>query len=44
MNQELIYDVIEQIIQDVHNGDLSSIEELLKTVPESTLMGFLIEE
>ena len=44
MDQELIDRVVEQIKQDVGNADYTAIEELLQSVPEHLLIGFLIEE
>lgn len=43
MNQQLIDKVLAQIVLDVNIGDLTAVEELLKSVPESKLVGFLIE-
>jgi|TARA_R110002072_G_scaffold72581_1_gene173392 hypothetical protein len=42
--QNLIDKVIDQIVIDVNAKDLTSIEELLKFVPEENLIGFLPEE
>ena len=42
--QNLIDKVIDQIVIDVNAKDLTSIEELLKSVPEENLIGFLPEE
>jgi len=42
--QNLINKVIDQIVIDVNAKDLTSIEELLKFVPEEKLIGFLPEE
>ena len=45
---KLIDDVIEQIRSDVHNEDLTAIEEFLQTVlmyvPEKYLIAYLSEE
>ena len=41
--QTLIDDVIEQIKQDVHNGDYTALEELLIFLPVKTLQSFLSE-
>jgi hypothetical protein len=43
-NPELIDAVLEQIKQDVQSGDLTSIEELLKSCPAEALSGYLPEE
>lgn len=40
MNQ-LIEQVIQQILDDVGNNDLSAIEELLSFIPEENLRNFL---
>jgi hypothetical protein len=41
----LIEQVIQQMREDiVINGDVTAIEELLKTVPEEALRGYLPEE
>ena len=40
----LIEQVILQIRQDIVNGDVTAIEELLKSAPESALRGYLPEE
>jgi hypothetical protein len=41
---QLIDAVLEQIKQDVQSGDLTSIEELLKSCPAEALSGYLPEE
>jgi len=41
---KIIDTVLEQIKLDVHSGDLTAIEELLKSVPEENLKGYLPEE
>lgn len=40
----LIDRVLEQIKTDIENGDLTAIAELLKSVPERDLVGYLPEE
>ena len=40
---KLIDKVLEQIQEDVNNGDLTAIEELIKPLPEEQLQGFLSE-
>ncbi len=42
--QALIDKVLEQIVQDVKDRDLTVIENLLTFVPEKNLKGFLPEE
>ena len=42
--QYLINSVLDQIQKDVHDGDLTAIEELLSFVPEDKLRGFLPED
>ena len=42
--QEIIDWVLEQIVRDVGSGDLTAIEELLRSVPQDTLLAFLPEE
>ena len=42
--QELIDKVLEQIVEDVEDRDLTVIENLLTFVPEENLRGFLREE
>ena len=42
--KNLIDKVIDQIVIDVNAKDLTSIEELLTSVPEEKLIGFLPEE
>ena len=43
MNDALIDKVLEQIVKDVHNADLTAIEELIRFVPVDILEGFLSE-
>jgi len=43
VDQGLIDAALEQIVIDVENGDLTAIEELLRSVPEQKLQGFLSE-
>ena len=40
---KLIDKVLEQIQEDVNNGDLTAIEELIKPLAEEQLQGFLSE-
>lgn len=40
---ELIDAVVEQICEDMNNGDFTALEELLKFVPVQYLEGFLPE-
>jgi len=42
--QELIERVVEQIKQDIENGDVEAVEELLKFCPTKFLVGYLPEE
>ena len=44
MNQQLIDDVLNQILQDVKDFDLTAIEELIKNIPEQVLIAYLPEE
>jgi len=44
MNQQLIDDVLNQILQDVKDFDLTAIEELIKNIPEKVLIAYLPEE
>jgi DNA-directed RNA polymerase subunit RPC12/RpoP len=44
MKQLLIDRVIEQIMNDIAIGDITSLEELLTFVPEENLIGYLPEE
>lgn len=44
MNQQLIDDVLNQILQDVKDFDLTAIEELIKNIPEEVLKAYLPEE
>ena len=41
VNQALIDSVVDQIIKDLDMGDQTAIEELLMSVPENNLRGFL---
>ena len=41
VNQALIDQVVDQIIRDLDMGDQTAIEELLMSVPEDNLRGFL---
>ena len=41
--QELIDRVLDQIVKDIEEGDLSALEELLKFLPESALTAYLPE-
>ena len=41
VNQSLIDQVVDQIIKDLDMGDQTAIEELLMSVPEDNLRGFL---
>jgi len=43
VNQALIDQVVDQIIKDLDMGDQTAIEELLMSVPEPNLRGFLSE-
>jgi len=42
--EELINEVLNQILQDVKDFDLTAIEELIKDIPDATLMAYLPEE
>ncbi len=42
--KELINEVLNQILQDVKDFDLTAIEELIKDIPDATLMAYLPEE
>ena len=44
MKQQLIDDVLNQILQDVKDFDLTAIEELIKNIPEEVLIAYLPEE
>ncbi len=44
MNQQLIDDVLNQILQDAKDFDLTAIEELIKNIPEEVLIAYLPEE
>jgi hypothetical protein len=41
---QLIELVLQQIISDVQNGDVTAIAELLEHVPENILEGYLPED
>lgn len=41
--QAVIDLVLEQIVKDVESSDLTAIEELLKDVPDTKLIGYLPE-
>ena len=43
MNQQLIDDVLNQILQDAKDFDLTAIEELIKNIPEDVLKAYLPE-
>lgn len=44
-DRELLLDaVLNQIVKDVNDGDLTAIHEMLSYLPDSTLLGFLPEE
>ena len=42
--KELINEVLNQILQDVKNFDLTAIEELILNIPDEALMAYLPEE
>ena len=44
MNQQLIDDVLNQILQDTKDFDLTALEELIKNIPEDVLKAYLPEE
>lgn len=44
MNQQLIDDVLNQILQDAQDFDLTAIEELIKNIPDEVLKSYLSEE
>ena len=44
MNQQLIDDVLNQILQDAKDFDLTALEELIKNIPEDVLKAYLPEE
>jgi hypothetical protein len=44
MNQKLIDNVLNQIMQDVRDCDLTSIEELVKKIPAEVLEAYLPED
>ena len=41
--EDLIDQVIDQMLEDIQNGDFTAIQELLITVPETNLKSFLSE-
>jgi hypothetical protein len=41
--EELINEVLNQILQDVKDFDLTAIEELIKHIPDEALMAYLPE-
>ena len=41
--EELINEVLNQILQDVKDFDLTAIEELIKRIPDEALMAYLPE-
>lgn len=43
-NEELIIAVLEQIREDVSNGDLTAIEQLIEMQAPAALVNFLPEE
>jgi len=43
LKEELIDLVIDQMLQDISNGDFTAIQELLLAVPETNLKSFLSE-
>lgn len=43
-NQKLIDRVLDFIEKDVLAGDMSAVEELIKSIPEKRLMAYLPEE
>ena len=43
-NQKLIDAVLKQIDKDVKTGDVTAIEELISTLPDHRLVGYLPEE
>lgn len=43
LKQALIDSVLDQIQQDIANGDLTAIEEMLQHLPVKILQGFLPE-
>lgn len=42
--EELIDEVLKQIVEDVGNGDVTAIEELLQGISSPRLLGYLQEE
>ena len=44
MKQQLIDQVLEQMLQDILDGDLTAIQELIKFIPETNLIAYLPEE
>jgi hypothetical protein len=43
LKEELIDLVLDQIAEDLMNGDLTALEELLKAVPDTNLKSYLTE-
>lgn len=43
LTQELIDRVLEQILKDIEEGDLTALEELVKCLPKSALIAYLPE-
>lgn len=41
--EELINEVLNQILQDAKDFDLTAIEELIKNIPDEALMAYLPE-
>ena len=41
--ENLIDEVLDEIVRDVENGDLTAIEEMLRSVPTKVLEGYLPE-
>ena len=42
--EDLVDAVLDQILEDVHNSDMTAIEELLGNVDKKDLVAFLSEE
>ena len=42
--EDLINEVLNQILQDAKDFDLTAIEELIKNIPDEALMAYLPEE
>lgn len=42
--EELITEVLKQIVEDVANGDVTAIEELIQNIQPAYLEGFLKED